>query len=79
MYICSVQSGNLRNLEIALCILRILRLRSNLEIAHYSYAISRLCIIVARSRDCATIVRNLQIAQIMHPWLAWLANFSTKG
>ena len=39
--ICSAQSGNLRNLEIALHVLRILRLRSNLEIvqvthAHYS-------------------------------------------
>ena len=31
--ICSAQSENLRNLEIALHILRILRLRSNLEIA----------------------------------------------
>ena len=40
---------------------------------------SRLCIIVARSRDCATIVRNLQIAQITYPWLARIANFSTKG
>ena len=35
-WICSAQSGNLRNLEIALRILRILRLRSNLEITHYS-------------------------------------------
>ena len=64
--ICSVQSGNLRNLEVVFRILRILRLRSNLEIAHYSCAISRLRTTVARSRDCATIVRNLQIAQVTH-------------
>ena len=36
-YICSAQSGNLRNLEIALRILRIPRLRT----------------VVTRSRDCA--------------------------
>jgi len=60
--ICSAQSGNLRNLEIALRILRILRLRSNLEIAHHSCAISTL-------RNYS-IVRNLQIAQITYPRLA---------
>ena len=36
VYICSVQSENICNLEIALCILRIPRLDSNLEIAHYT-------------------------------------------
>ena len=36
-YICSAQSGNLRILEIALCILRILRLCSNLEIAQITH------------------------------------------
>ena len=40
--VCSAQSGNLRNLKIALRILRILRLHSNLEIVQYSCAISRL-------------------------------------
>ena len=40
--ICSAQSENLRNLEIALHILRILRLHSYLEIVHYSCVISRL-------------------------------------
>ena len=43
MYMCSAQSGNLRNLEIALRILRIPRLRR-------------------QSRDCVTLVRNLEIA-----------------
>ena len=33
-YICSVQSRNLHNLEIAQCILRIRKLHANLEIAH---------------------------------------------
>ena len=41
-YICSTQSENLCNLEIALCILRILRLGSNLKIADYSSLMSRL-------------------------------------
>ena len=49
MYICSAQCENLRNLEIVLRILRIPRLRSNLTI-------------VARSRDCAAILRNLNTA-----------------
>jgi len=48
-----VQSGNLRNLEIALCILRIPKLRANLEIAHWVYAISRLHGTSAQSRDSA--------------------------
>ena len=34
MYMCSAQSGNLRNLEIALRILGIPKLRANFEIAH---------------------------------------------
>jgi len=42
----------------------------------------RLRTIVARSRDCATIVRNLQIAQITHAhysWhRSWLGNCSTR-
>ena len=67
------QSENLRNLEIALRILRIPRLRSNLEIAHYTCAISRLRTILAQSRDCAlhcaisrlrTTLRYLEIAQV---------------
>ena len=57
--ICSAQSGSLRNLEIALCILRILRLRSNLEIAHYSCAISRLHNYCAQSSDCANYACTL--------------------
>jgi len=62
-YICSAQSGNLRNLEIALRILRIRKLRTNLEIAQWVYAISRLRSTSAQSRDCAAPVRNLVIAQ----------------
>ena len=57
IYICSAQSENLRNLEIALRILRIPRLRSNLKIEQ---AISRLS---RQSRDCAARVRNLEIVQ----------------
>ena len=61
--LCSAQSENLRNLEIALRILRIPRLRSNLEIAHYTCAISRLRKYSAQSllpqRACAeTISRS---------------------
>ena len=56
MYACSAQSGNLRNLKIALRILKILRLRSNLEIVHYSCAISRLRNYSAQSSDCANYV-----------------------
>ena len=52
-YICYAQSGNLRNLEIVLRILRSLRLRSNLEIAHYSCVISRLHNYSVQSSDCA--------------------------
>ena len=40
--ICSMQSGNLRNLEVVFRILRILRLRSNLEIAQLLCAIFKL-------------------------------------
>ena len=54
--------------------------------AIWQFAQSRDCVahsqnpeIAFQSRDCATIVRNLQIAQIMYPRLARLANFSTKG
>ena len=36
-WICSVQSRNLHNLEIALRILRIPKLRANLEIAHWGF------------------------------------------
>ena len=63
--ICSAQSRNLCNLEIALCILRILKLRANLEIAHWVYAISRLCGTSAQSRDRAVPVHNLEIAQFL--------------
>ena len=48
LYICSAQSENLRNLEIAMRILRILRLRSNLEIVQ---PISRLCDLHAESTN----------------------------
>ena len=58
-YICSTQSENLRNLEIVLHILRILRLRSNLEIAQ---PITRLRNTRVQSRDCGTHVCNLEIA-----------------
>ena len=47
--ICSTQSENLCNLDTASHILRIPRLCSNFEIAHYSCAISRLRTIVAQS------------------------------
>ena len=63
LFMCSMQSENLCNLEIALQILRIY--------------------IVVKSRGCATIVCNLQIAQIIHAhyswYRSWLANCSTKG
>ena len=57
--ICSMQSGNLRNLEVVFRILRILRLRSNLEIVHYSCAISRLHNYCAQSSDCANYACTL--------------------
>ena len=63
MYVCmcSVQSVNLRNLEIALCILRILRLCSNLKIAHSSCAISRLHNYCAQSSDYANYACTLLV------------------
>jgi len=64
-WICSAQYGNLRNLEIALRILRIPKLRANLEIAHWVYAISRLRGTIAQSRDRTAPVRNLKIAQFL--------------
>ena len=76
-WICSVQLRNLRNLEIALCILGILKSHTNLEIAQ---PISRLrnaftqsipksivqsrdsaTIVVAQSRDCTVSLCNLEI------------------
>ena len=48
LLICSAHSENLRNLEIALCILRIPRLRST----------------VAQSRDRASVLCNHEIAQL---------------
>ena len=59
IYICSAQSENLRNLEIALRILRIPRLRSNLEIAQAIWRLRNTC---AQSGDCVICVRNLEIA-----------------
>jgi len=59
-HICSAQFRNLRNLEIALRILRIRKLRTNLEIAH---SILRLRSTFAQSRDCAVRLRNLEIAR----------------
>ena len=52
MYICSTQSRNLRNLEIALHILRIPKLRANLEIAQ---PILRLRNTFTQSRNCAIL------------------------
>jgi len=60
---CSAQSRNLCNLKIALRILRIPKLRTNLEIAHWVYAISRLRGTIAQSRDRTAPVRNLEIAR----------------
>ena len=54
--ICSVKSGNLRNLEIALRILRIRKLRTNLEIARQQCAISRSRGTGVQSRDSAISV-----------------------
>ena len=60
LYICSAQFRNLRNLKIALRILRIQKLRTNLEIAH---SILRLRSTFAQSRDCAVRLCNLEIAR----------------
>ena len=62
-YNCSAQFRNLRNLEIALRILGIPKLRANLEIAQQHCAISRLrSDKIAQSRDCAVArLRNLEI------------------
>ena len=54
-----MQSENLRNLKIALHILRIPRLHSNLEITNYSCAISRLCNKSAQSSDFANYTCTL--------------------
>ena len=54
----SAQSRNLRNLKIALCILRIPKLRANLENAHWFYAISRSHSTGAQSQDSAIIYTN---------------------
>ena len=54
-YICSAQSGNLCNLEIVLRILRIPKLRANLEIAHWRGT-------SVQSQDRAAPVRNLELA-----------------
>ena len=53
MYICSVQSQNLCNLEIVLRILRMLRLSGQSR----DHIVSRV-----QSRDCVTRVCNLEIA-----------------
>ena len=60
--ICSAQSENLRNLEIALRILRIPRLRSNLEIAQAIWRLRNTC---AQSGDCVTRVRNLRTLPVV--------------
>ena len=52
-YICSAQFRNLCNLEIALHILGIRKLRTNLEIAH---SILRLRSTFVQSRDCASAI-----------------------
>ena len=57
LYICSAQSENLCNLEIALRILRILRLHSSLEIAQPILRLRNTC---AQSRDCVICMRNLR-------------------
>ena len=48
--ICSAQSGNLRNLQIALRKLKIHRLRANLQIGTQS---ADCAILIAQSVDCA--------------------------
>ena len=63
VYICSAQSRNLRHLEIALRILRILKLHANLEIAHWVYAISRLRGTGVQSRDS-----TISVACIIEPF-----------
>ena len=59
--VCSAQSENLRNLEIALHILRILSLRRQsrdcVTLVHNLKTDTRV-----QSRDCVTHVRNLEIA-----------------
>ena len=65
-WICSAQFRNLHNLEIALRILGILKLRANLEIAQYCCAISRLRSNTAQSQDCA-ISRFLTKPPLFHP------------
>jgi len=60
IYICSSQSRNLRNLEITLRILRIPKLRTNLEIVQ---PIWRLCNMIEQSRDCAIHLCNLKTVQ----------------
>ena len=62
--ICSVQSRNLRNLKIALCILRIRKLCANLEITRHWCAISRshnsvACTIEPFEFPLCTKVRNV--------------------
>ena len=61
----SHHSRNLRNLKIALCILRIPKLPANLKIVHWVYAISRLRGTSTQSRDRAALVCNLEIAQFL--------------
>ena len=74
-YICSAQSENLRNLEIALRILRIPRLRSNLEIAQAIWRLRNTC---AQSGDCVTRVRNLRTLPV-HPTVSDLLCSSQDG
>ena len=53
VYICSAQSENWHNLEIALRVLRILKLRSSLEIAQ------------PIQKDCVIYMRNLCLRTLM--------------
>ena len=63
IYVCSTQFRNLRNLEIALRIVGIPKLRANLEIAQ---TILRLRNTFAQPRDCANILRNHRTFDLSH-------------
>jgi len=58
LYICSMHSRNLRNLKIALCILRIRKLHANLEIVQ---PILRLCNTFARSWNCTELTNGREL------------------
>ena len=57
-YICSTQSGNLRNLQIALRKLKIHRMRANLQIGTQS---ADCAILIVQSADCVVQTVEPQI------------------